>query len=309
MKIKLTSIYSIGILSLALALFSSNFAQGIAATANTATTSEEHKISNTDRASQTSTLSVTPTTSAQTEPSTTSTNVKSVSSSADGQTVSVDNSSETSANNAIANFRKAANDTTRITNLKTAGDKLIQARLNTLNKLITTISNANIDSSIKTDLTSQVQGQISQLTTLQSTIASETNLANLKNDIKSIFPNHYIYVLFIPVIHSQVAATRINKAIATLTSLEPQIESFLSQLKTEKTDTTSGDAAYADYKTQLATATNATSSAIASFKSVDLSNETSGKSALSAGRTSLTNAKNALEKVKSDLQTIANLSK
>lgn len=221
--------------------------------------------------------------------------------------VSVDNTSETSASTAIASFRKATSEAIRIAKLKTSGDSYITARINALNKLITRINNANIDTSSKTILLAKVESMIAQLNTLKTNIDGETSLTVIKSDIRSIFNGHYTYSLFIPSLYGEVTASRINKEIGTLTALEPQIESYLSQLNTNGVDISSGNTAYTDFKTQLEAAATAVQNAITKFGSIDLNNFATSKQILASGRAYLTTARQDLGKAKNDLQIIYDL--
>jgi len=223
--------------------------------------------------------------------------------------VTVDNMSETVAAKAISEFRQATTDIDKLAKLKIAGGNLVVARLNTLNKLVTVITAADVDASLKSNLITATQSQISQLTTVKSTISDETSLDNLKSDVKSIYNGHFVYALFIPEIHGQVAADRMSNVVDSLSGLEPKIESYLAELKSSGVDTAKGDASYADYKAELSSAKNSIQSANMKFQSIDLTQFAAAKQDLDSGITSLNSAKSALASAKIDLQTITALSK
>lgn len=94
--------------------------------------------------------------------------------------------------------------------LQERASKELTRRINSLNELLTRISEfKKISDAQKASLISQVQAQITSLTTLQAKIAADTDPTTLKTDVQSIIQSYRIYALFMPKIQIIGAADRV----------------------------------------------------------------------------------------------------
>ena len=107
-------------------------------------------------------------------------------------------------------------------------DTAITARVNSLNKLETTISKfKHLAADQKTALTATVQSSIDAMNTLKTKIDGETDLATLKTDYASITKNYRIYMLVMPstatIAATDNAMANITTYLDTLTKLNTRI--------------------------------------------------------------------------------------
>ncbi len=137
--------------------------------------------------------------------------------------------------NHIANITAAAqkrsdNLTQHITNAKSNADKEIQRRITGLQNLITRLGQMkNLTQTQINSYTSQVQSEISTLTSLQTKIDSDTDPTTLKSDKQSIIDSYRVFAVFIPEINLLAATdkltTLLNEISAKLTGKQTAINS------------------------------------------------------------------------------------
>ena len=114
----------------------------------------------------------------------------------------------------------SANQQTRMQNAISKADSEIARRISSLNTLISRIQGMNkISDTDKANYISQAQTQISNLTSFKTKIDADTDLPTLRADIKAIFNQYRIYMLFIPKTHILAAADRMNDTADTANTL------------------------------------------------------------------------------------------
>jgi hypothetical protein len=147
--------------------------------------------------------------------------------------------------------------------IQTKGDADITARLTSLNTLIAKVGAATrLSASQKTSLTSEMQVQVTGLTTLKTSIDADTTPATARADYDKIFTEHFIYAFYIPRINRIMAADAETEATATLVTLATTLQSYVTQAKASGNDVTSIQAALADMQAKTADATTQSQSVL-----------------------------------------------
>jgi hypothetical protein len=227
--------------------------------------------------------------------------------------VTSNNPSTAISGSASANTDMSANVTaTTMTSAKARADKEIQRRITNLNSLSTSIgSMKNVSASDKTSLQSSISSEISALTTLQTTIDSETVLANLKTEIQSIAKDYRVYLLILPQGRIAVSADRIATIVSDMQQLEPKLSARISAAQTAGVSVTAAQAAYADLQAKVSDASTQSQAAFTETQSLtpDQGNatiEASNTAAIKDAAVKIKIATADLKAARADIATILN---
>lgn len=127
------------------------------------------------------------------------------------------------------------NTTSAINNKKALADQEITRRITALEGLISQVEVIKrLSSTEVATYTSEIQSEMSSLTTLEAKINADTDLTTLNTDIQSIVNSYRVFVVYIPQMWLLVTADRMN---ATLTSFN----TFAAKLNTRiQTDSEKG---------------------------------------------------------------------
>lgn len=121
----------------------------------------------------------------------------------------------------------------KMTNWKNRANLEINARINSLNGLVTRIQSLKrLSDSNKTTLIGQVQSEIQIMQALLQKIQADTDLATLKTNLQSITKSFRIYLLFIPKIQILSAADRIDEIAGNMTTLVIKLQTKVSDQTT-----------------------------------------------------------------------------
>lgn len=137
------------------------------------------------------------------------------------------------AQNTVNNASKAAaREQEQVVKLKQQGDKMIDQRIVSLNKLISRINrDKRLTSEEKTVLVSDVQTAINGLTSLKTKIDADTTISDLRTDIKQIVANYKVYEVLEPKIRILVAIDNLQDISNRLGQLSPKLQTFIDNLK------------------------------------------------------------------------------
>ncbi len=136
---------------------------------------------------------------------------------------------------------------TAMTTAKSRADKEIDRRITALNALNTRVqAMTRVTSSFKAQLSTNIQSQISSLTTLKSKIDADTDSAALKTDIKSITTSYRIYALIMPQSHIAAAADRAVNIATMESALGAKLKVRVDAAAAAGSDTTALNALLAD---------------------------------------------------------------
>ena len=118
----------------------------------------------------------------------------------------------------------------RMTQITNRADQEITQRVNALNTLIARIGDMkNVSSGEKSALQTTLQNEISELTSLQQKIASDTSTTTMRNDLQSITQSYRIYALVVPQGQIFATADRALTLATSMTTLGTDLQSRISQ--------------------------------------------------------------------------------
>ncbi len=147
---------------------------------------------------------------------------------------------------------RSANIDSRITQIKERADQEIERRITALSKLKSRVGEARkVSDSVKQSMSSNVDVEISNLTSLKSRIDSDGDIETLRTDVKSITASYRIFALIIPQGRILAAADRINIIADQLKSVGVKLELRISQAKSEGKNVTSLENYLADFNSKL----------------------------------------------------------
>jgi len=161
--------------------------------------------------------------------------------------------------------RKTTIQTNTISRLKEKATKEIDRRIASLTKIIEKIKAVKrLTEAQKTTMVGQVQTEIDSLTTLKTTIAGLTDIAELRTSVQSIVKSYRIYVLYIPkltiIANADKILNLIEGEIATLTT---KLQMRITEASTNGFDVTSLNSLMSQRKTKIDDATTQANNAIA----------------------------------------------
>lgn len=147
--------------------------------------------------------------------------------------------------------------------LKERANKEIDRRIESLSALIKRISEfKKLSASQKSALTTQVQAEITKLTTLKADIAAETDLEELKELTQSIVDSYRIYALFMPKIQILGTADRLQTTADQMSTQATQLEVKINEQETAGQDVAAAESLLADMKAKIADAKTQAQNAI-----------------------------------------------
>ena len=130
----------------------------------------------------------------------------------------------------MSSTTRAENLQNRITKGVTMGTTEIDKRITSLNALITRVQSLkNVSDSDKTSLVASLNAEISTLTTLKTSIASDNSTTTLKTDVQSAIGGNRVYALVIPKIDILAATDRITTIVGMMNTVESKITTRLSE--------------------------------------------------------------------------------
>jgi hypothetical protein len=150
---------------------------------------------------------------------------------------------------------------TKIANIISKGNQEINRRLATLNTLSTKISSTTkLTSDDQATLSSEVNSEISGLTSLKSSLDAQTTLAGAISDAQSIISGYRVYALVVPKVMLIKTADDQQAVEAKLTTLAQKLQTRISAAQTKGTNVTTLQADLSDMTTMTAAAQNISSS-------------------------------------------------
>jgi hypothetical protein len=199
---------------------------------------------------------------------------------------------------------------TALPGIITRSDTAITKRTDALNSLSARVNlMANVSDSEKSAIATQVQAQISNLTTLKTKIDADTDAVTARADEKTITGNYRIYALIIPQGYIVASSDRVSTLVSLMTALQAKLQVRVTTLSTSGKDTTTLQAALADItaKTNDATTQAQAAQTKVSLLAPDEGNVSvaaSNKTALLAARADIKVATTDLQAARKDISTI-----
>jgi hypothetical protein len=190
-----------------------------------------------------------------------------------------------------------AGSTARLSTIITTSNANIAARLTDLNKLNTQVQAMKNESAAeKSNISAQVQTNITGLTTLQAKIDADTDASTARADAASVFTAFRIYALIVPRGYLLAGADRVTTITGLMTALSTQIQARITADQNAGKNVSTITAALADMQAKV---TDAISQAAAIQSGVsglmpDQGNATVAASNKATLETAHTNTKTAI---------------
>lgn len=180
---------------------------------------------------------------------------------------------------------------------KTNADREIDRRVTNLNKLIERINAMKrISADQKTALVTEVQSAITNLNTLKTKIAADTDAATLKADKQAIVTAYRVFLLLIPKIEIIAHADATLQTAAQMSADNATIQAKIQSLQTAGKDVTSLQTLLTDRQAKIADAQTQAQKAIDTVSSLT-------PAGYPGNRTTLMAARDLLKTARQDLQT------
>jgi hypothetical protein len=183
-----------------------------------------------------------------------------------------------------------------INRAQTNADREIDRRVNSLEKLISHINGMKkISADQKATLVSQVQAEIDSLKALKTKIDSDTDVATLKADKKSIVDAYRVFVVFMPKVQIMANGDKIIELADQMTTgLEAKVQLKINEASASGKDVTTANAKMADGQAKLADAKTQAQNAINMVASLDPAGYPGNKATLQQARNLLQTARKDL---------------
>jgi hypothetical protein len=219
-------------------------------------------------------------------------------------------SASVSANASAAGVSAGASASAKLSTIISKADSAIAARINALNALNTRVAGMKNESATeKANISSQVQTNITGLTSLKAKIDADTDASVAKTDAASIFGTFRIYALVIPQGWILASADRVTTIGSMMTSLGAKIQTRITADQSAGKNVASLTAALSDMNAKVtdANSQSATASAGISGLTPDQGNASvaaSNKAALVASRADIKTATADLKAARQDITTL-----
>lgn len=195
--------------------------------------------------------------------------------------------------------------TQRISNLKMRADKEIDRRVASLNSLISHINNIKkLTDNQKSTLLSDVQSEITNLTTLRSKTDTDSDLVTLKVDVKSIIDSYRVYALYIPMINLITVADRMSDTADKFNAIATKIQTRIQAAKTAGKDVTALQASLTDMQSKITDARNQAQQIINTVTPLTPAGYPGNKTTLQSARTMLKTGQNDFKVAMQDARSI-----
>ncbi len=193
----------------------------------------------------------------------------------------------------------------RITHLNQRADKEITRRITSLTNLVNRINSIpRLTPTQKANFASQIQNEITSLTTLKAKIDADTDLQTLRTDVQSIVQSYRVYALYMPQIEIVMAADRMLDLNSVFGTLEAKLQTRITQAQTAGNNVSALQTTYTDLVAKLNDATTQTQNAINAVIALTPQGYPGNKTTLMSARTMLKTARQDIEAAYKDARTI-----
>ncbi len=164
----------------------------------------------------------------------------------------------TAAYNPTPTAKREVRQTQVSTLVKGNADLEIARRITALQALLTRITAIKkLTTDQKNTFSTEVQAEITSLTTLKSKIDSDTDLQTLRTDKQSIITSYRVFALFMPQITILSALDRLSVVSDQLTSLASSLQTRIQEAQTSGKDVTVLKTTLTDMNSQITNAKTA----------------------------------------------------
>ncbi|MDR3557920.1 MAG: hypothetical protein P4L61_00115 [Candidatus Pacebacteria bacterium] len=151
----------------------------------------------------------------------------------------------------------------RAANIQGRSNTEIDARIDSLNKLLSRVdAMVNVSAADKASMSSSIQAEIASLTSLKTSIDSDTATSTLKTDYQSITKSYRVYALVLPQASITAAADRVLDLVASFNTLTTKLQGFVTTAQSNGTNVGAAVSAMADIAAKTADATTQANAAL-----------------------------------------------
>ena len=158
---------------------------------------------------------------------------------------------------------------------------------------------AKLSDSEKSNISSELQAEISSLTSLQGNINNDTSTTTLGSDMKSITQAYRIYALIVPQGSITAASDRVNTLVASFTTIGAKLQTRISAMSASSTAMSSITSALADFSSKVSDA--GTQAIAAAAEVANLAPDNGDKTILASNTAALKDARLKIETATKDL--------
>lgn len=195
--------------------------------------------------------------------------------------------------------------TQRVNTLKAKADNEIDRRLLTLNLVLGQINaNTKISPTSKTTLTTELQGEITNLTTLKTKIDADTDLPTLKTDVSSIVSSYRVYALVMPQVAIVQASERAMSTSDNLSAILAKLQAAVNTAKAAGQNTTAMQKTLDGVTTKLADAKTQATAAETAVLPLTPDGYPGNRTTLTASRAKVLLAHTDLKSAIKDIQSV-----
>ena len=195
--------------------------------------------------------------------------------------------------------------TQRMANLVQRANTEINRRLVALNNLTSKVSSLQkVSDGQKTAFVSEIQSNVTDLTTIKTRIDGDTDLETLKTDVQSIVDNYRIFALYIPKIHLLAGADVASDIAGSLGSLTIKLQNKIATDKDAGKDVSSLQASLTDMQNKISDASNQAANITDSVIQLIPSGYPGNSVNLSSARDMLKTARSDIQAARQDAQLI-----
>lgn len=144
---------------------------------------------------------------------------------------------------------------TQIESLKTRAELEIDNRISVLNNALTKLGAAKkLSETSKSTITSQIENYVAILNTLKTKIGSDTDLATLRQDAKSVYSNFKTYAVLLPEIHLLTSADAMMTTADNLSAIVAKLETRIQTAQQGGQDVNNLNKILDDMKSKISSA-------------------------------------------------------
>lgn len=196
-------------------------------------------------------------------------------------------------------YRIAKSNTARISALQALGVFMIGQRTAGLTRELNRVQNAQrLSTDTRTQLIAQIQTNIDDLATLKDKISSETDLAALKTDVKSIVISYRVYIVVMPQVRGLAVVDALKTYAERLTTVKDKLQAKTTELQQAGNDTTAIQADIDQAVAKMNDAQDAITRAETDFTDMQVNDPTGSTTHKSAGITEFQTARQDLREAR-----------
>ena len=188
------------------------------------------------------------------------------------------------------------------TTIKERASAEITNRVTTLGNLLSRIeSMAKISGSEKSSMSSDIQSEISNLSSLKTNIGADNSTTTLRSDAKSITKAYRIYALVVPKTSIVAAADRVNTLVTSLTAIGVKLQTRITAAQSSGADVSSTTSALLDFNAKVSDASAQASAATSEV--ANLAPDNGDNTVLASNTAALKDARSKIQLATKDIQT------